>query len=55
MIISPAVLGAGKVLDYRRSITRGSFTCTSRRNGVRCVNGRTEHGFKIARRTARWF
>ena len=49
------VLGTGKVLGYRRSITRGLFTCTSRRNGVRCVNGRTEHGFKIARRTARWF
>jgi hypothetical protein len=49
------VLGAGKVLDYRTSITRGLFSCTSRRNGVRCVNERTEHGFKIARRTARWF
>ena len=49
------VLGAGTVLGYRSSITRGTFTCTSRRNGVRCVNGRTEHGFKISRRTARWF
>jgi Family of unknown function (DUF6636) len=49
------VLGGGRVLGYRGSITRGTFTCTSRRNGVRCVNGRTEHGFKISRRTARWF
>ena len=49
------VLGAGTVLGYRSSITRGPVTCPSRRNGVRGVNGRTEHGFKIARRTARWF
>jgi hypothetical protein len=50
------VLGAGKrVLGYRRSIERGRFSCTVYRSGVRCVNQRTKHGFKVARRYARWF
>jgi hypothetical protein len=49
------VFGGKRVLAYRDSITRGRFTCTSRRNGVRCVNERNGHGFKLARRFARWF
>jgi hypothetical protein len=49
------VLGGKRVLGYRKSIRRGRFRCTSRRNGVRCVNLRNEHGFKLARRAARWF
>jgi hypothetical protein len=49
------VLGGERVLAYRKSIRRGRFRCTSRRNGVRCVNLRNEHGFKLARRSARWF
>jgi hypothetical protein len=49
------VLGGKRVLGYGRSIRRGRFECTSRRNGVRCVNLRNEHGFKLARRFARWF
>lgn len=49
------VLGGKRVLDYRKSIRRGRFTCTSRRDGVRCVNRRNDHGFKLARRSARWF
>jgi hypothetical protein len=49
------VFGGKRVLAYRESITRGRFTCTSRRNGVRCVNERNGHGFKLARRSARWF
>jgi hypothetical protein len=43
------------VLAYRKSIRRGRFECTSRRNGMRCVNLRTDHGFKLARRKATWF
>jgi hypothetical protein len=43
------------VLDYRKSIERGRFKCTSYRNGVRCVHTRTDHGFRLARRIARWF
>jgi hypothetical protein len=49
------VLGGKRVLGYRESIKRGRFSCTVHRNGVRCVNVRSEHGFKIARRYARWF
>jgi hypothetical protein len=49
------VFGGKRVLAYRKSIRRGRFTCTSFRNGVRCVNARNEHGFKLGRRMARWF
>lgn len=49
------VFGGKRVLGYRKSIARGDFKCTSYRNGVRCVNTRTDHGFKLARRAARWF
>jgi hypothetical protein len=49
------VLGAKRVLGYGKSIRRGRFECTSRRNGVRCVNQRNSHGFKLSRRVARWF
>jgi hypothetical protein len=49
------VFGGERVLGYRQSIERGRFKCTSYRNGVRCVNTRNDHGFKIARRAARWF
>jgi hypothetical protein len=49
------VLGAKRVVGYGRSIERGDFRCTVLRNGVRCVNVKSEHGFRIARRYARWF
>jgi hypothetical protein len=49
------VFGGKKVLGYRQSIKRGSITCTSYRNGMRCVNETNEHGFKLARHFARWF
>jgi hypothetical protein len=49
------VFGGKRVLGYRKSIRRGRFTCTSRRDGVRCVNRRNEHGFKLGRRLVRWF
>jgi len=49
------VFGGKHVLAYRESIRRGRFTCTSHRNGMRCVNERNEHGFKLGRRAARWF
>ena len=49
------VFGGKKVLGYRESISRGQFTCTSYRNGMRCVNEGNQHGFKLARRFARWF
>jgi uncharacterized protein DUF6636 len=49
------VFADGPVLGYRKSIRRGRFKCTSYRNGMRCVNLRTAHGFSLARRKARWF
>jgi hypothetical protein len=49
------VLGGRKVVGWRKSIRRGPFRCTVFRNGTRCVNLDTEHGFRIARRYARWF
>ena len=49
------VLGGKRVLGYRKSIRRGRFKCTSYRNGMRCVNLRTDHGFRLARRKATWF
>jgi hypothetical protein len=49
------VFGGKKVLGYRKSISRGQFTCTSYRNGMLCVNEANHHGFKLARRFARWF
>ena len=49
------VFGGKRVLGYRDSIQRGGFECTSFRNGMRCLNKRNEHGFKLARHKARWF
>jgi hypothetical protein len=49
------VLGGNRVLGYRKSLKRGRFKCTSYRNGVRCINVRNQHGFKLARRKATWF
>jgi len=49
------VFGGKRVLGYRQSISRGRFKCTSYRNGMRCVNEGNGHGFKLARRQARWF
>ena len=49
------VFGGKKVLGYRESIERGRFKCTSYRNGIRCVNTRNHHGFRLARRFVRWF
>jgi hypothetical protein len=49
------VLGAGRRLQYGRSIRRGRFRCTSRRSGMRCVNRRNDHGFHLSRERARRF
>jgi hypothetical protein len=49
------VLGGKRVLGYRKSLRRGRFECTSFRNGVRCLNLRNHHGFKLGRRKASWF
>jgi hypothetical protein len=49
------VLGGKRVLGYRTSLRRGRFECTSFRNGMRCLNLRNDHGFKLGRRKASWF
>jgi len=46
------VLGAGRTLSYGSSIRRGRFECFSRRTGMRCVNHRTHHGFRLSRQHA---
>jgi hypothetical protein len=49
------VCAGDTVFGYGRSLQRGRFRCVSRRNGMRCVNLRNDHGFKLARRKASWF
>lgn len=46
------VVGAGRTLPYGDSISRGRFRCTSRKSGMRCVNRRNGHGFKLSRERA---
>jgi hypothetical protein len=43
---------AGRELPYGRAIRRGRFRCRSRRNGMRCANLRTHHGFALSRAQA---
>lgn len=45
---SDSVLGIGNALAYGKVIKRGNFKCVSREDGIRCVNTRTKHGFKIS-------
>lgn len=40
-------LGAGSVLPYERSISRGRFHCESQEAGMRCINKRSGHGFYL--------
>ena len=42
-------LGTGKVLRYGKSMTRGRFTCTSLKSGMRCTNTKNKHGFQLSR------
>jgi hypothetical protein len=49
------LLGHGKVLGYGRSKTLGRYRCTSQTSGVRCVNSRNGHGFKLARESVKLF
>jgi hypothetical protein len=49
------VLGADRTLRYGNSIRRGRFECFSRRTGMRCVNHRNHHGFKLSREHVKLF
>ncbi len=44
-----------RVLHYGRSVHLGPIRCTSLRSGMRCVNLRTHHGFKLSREKADLF
>ena len=48
-------LGASRKLAYGSSIRRGRYECFSRRTGMRCVNHRNGHGFKLSRQRVRLF
>jgi hypothetical protein len=49
------VFGGSRRLAYGESIRRGRFVCKSMRSGMRCVNSRNGHGFKLSREIARLF
>ncbi len=49
------LLGSGEVLAYGRSEKVGRFRCTSKMTGVKCVNRRNGHGFKLATASVRLF
>lgn len=48
-------LGATTVLQYGRSVTKGTFTCASSQAGMRCANTATGKGFSISRKTYTFF
>lgn len=52
---SDSVLDLGSSLGYGKSIRRGRFKCVSRTDGMRCVNVRNKHGFKLSRAHASRF
>jgi hypothetical protein len=52
---SDSLMGVGTRLGYGKSTRRGRFKCVSRMDGVRCVNVRNKHGFKISREGYRRF
>jgi hypothetical protein len=50
-----SLFGFGHRLGYGKSVRRGRFKCVSRTDGMRCVNVRNKHGFKLSRERARRF
>jgi hypothetical protein len=52
---SDSVLHLGRKLGYGQKVRRGRFKCASRTDGVRCVNTRNHHGFKLSREHANRF
>ena len=49
LCISDTTLGLGDPLPYGETIARHRFRCKSLTSGVRCVNKRNGHGFKLSR------
>ena len=50
-----AIDPSNPVLRYGDRITRGRFRCKSKQSGMRCVNRRNGHGFKISKQRAQLF
>jgi hypothetical protein len=46
---SSPVLGKGEKIE------RGRFRCKNKRSGIKCVNRRNEHGFRISAQRAKLF
>ena len=44
-----------QVLGYGESISRGRFRCVSKETKMKCVNERSDHGFKLSKRSVRLF
>jgi hypothetical protein len=48
-------LNQGRKLGYGKAIRLGKFRCASSQSGMRCVNRRSGHGFKVSRTLAHRF
>jgi hypothetical protein len=44
-----------QVLGYGESISRGRFRCVSKETKMKCVNERSDHGFKLSKDRVRLF
>ena len=44
-----------QVLGYGESISRGRFRCVSKETKMKCVNERSDHGFKLSRLSVKLF
>ncbi len=44
-----------QVLGYGESISRGRFRCISKETKLKCVNERSDHGFKLSKERVKLF
>jgi hypothetical protein len=44
-----------QVLGYGESISRGRFRCVSKETKMKCVNERSDHGFKLSKERLKLF
>lgn len=50
-----SVFGVGGAVGYGQEVRRGDYGCAISRNGVRCENSLSGHGFVLSRQRARGF
>ena len=48
-------LNEEQVLNYGESISRGRFRCVSKESKMKCVNERSDHGFKLSKERVKLF